>query len=557
MNPTTAEQPISVPRRMMDVGDYLDAVRRHRAWILGPLLAGIVVGVVTAYLWPDSYVTSGIIRVVPSQVSQRIVESSVSDELAQRLSAIYQTVIQRNNLINLIQTYNLYPDDRKKFPMEDVVETMRKDIKMGRVQTAAALTTAVRSGFAFTLEFTYRDRKLVEKVCSDLISSFVNESVRVRSSQFTQTNEFVREQLDQTRKELKDIDTRIMQFRMKNFGESPEQEQALNMRITTLETTTSNLNNNVSRVQQEKLQLESSLRTLQDQWTAMQAPIVVEQPVQQQKNERLAALEKDITQLQQTLVALRERYRDDHPDVLRAQQFLNSRLKERDQIQSEIASAKPEQAPRPRVVAPNLTTPEARRLQADLSRARSLIQAKDMELEDLARQIKETRQKITSYMAQLETSPMAQQQYNDLVRERDLAQKRYQDMMSKYDVTERASELENRKQGETLEVLDRPITPQDPTKPNRPLFISAGVVLGLLVGIMLAAFREMKDTSLKNLKDVRAYTKLSVLASIPLLENDFVVRRRRRLAWLGWGAACMMSALLVTGSIIYYYTSKT
>lgn len=557
MNPTITEQPVSTQRRMMDVEDYIDALRRHRAWILGPLLIGIVAGVVTAFLWPDSYVTSGIIRVVPSQVSQRIVESSVSDELAQRLSAIYQTVIQRNNLINLIQTYNLYPDDRKKYPMEDVVDTMRKDIRMGRVQTAAALSTNVRSGFAFTVEYTYRDRRVVEKVCSDLISSFMNESVRVRSSQFTQTNEFVKDQLEQTRKELKEIDNRIMQFRMKNFGESPEQEQALNLRITTLESTSSNLNNNVSRVQQEKLQLESALRTLQDQWTAMQAPIVVEQATQQQKNERLGQLEREITQLEQLLVSLRERYRDDHPDVQRAQLFLANRQKERDQITAEVASVKPEQAPKPRVVAPNLNTPEARRLQGDISRVRSLIQAKDMELEDIARQLKETRQKITNYLGQLESSPIAQQQYNEMMRERELAQKRFQDMMSKSDITERASELENRKQGETLEVLDRPVIPQEPSKPIRSIIIGGGVAIGILFGIMMAGIREMKDTSLKNLKDVRAYTKLSVLASVPLLENDFVVRRRRRLAWLGWGAACMMSVSLMTGAIIYYYTSKS
>ena len=43
--------------------------------------------------------------------------------------------------------------------------------------------------------------------------------------------------------------------------------------------------------------------------------------------------------------------------------------------------------------------------------------------------------------------------------------------------------------------------------------------LGMMLGIMLAGAREMKNTSLKNLKDVRAYTNLPVLSSIPLLEN--------------------------------------
>ena len=70
------------------------------------------------------------------------------------------------------------------------------------------------------------------------------------------------------------------------------------------------------------------------------------------------------------------------------------------------------------------------------------------------------------------------------------------------------------------------------------MIISIGAGIGLLLGIVIAGAREMKDTSLKNLKDVRAYTQMAILGSIPLLENDFVVRRRKRLAWLGWTTAC-------------------
>ena len=58
-----------------------------------------------------------------------------------------------------------------------------------------------------------------------------------------------------------------------------------------------------------------------------------------------------------------------------------------------------------------------------------------------------------------------------------------------------------------------------------------------MLGIVLAGAKEMKNTSLKNLKDVRAYTNLPVLSSIPLLENALLVRRKRRLFWLAWSSA--------------------
>ena len=61
---------------------------------------------------------------------------------------------------------------------------------------------------------------------------------------------------------------------------------------------------------------------------------------------------------------------------------------------------------------------------------------------------------------------------------------------------------------------------------------------------------------LKNLKDVRAYTQLPVLGSIPLLENDLIVRRGRRLAWLAWSTACLVGVIIMSSSVVYYFATK-
>jgi len=52
-----------------------------------------------------------------------------------------------------------------------------------------------------------------------------------------------------------------------------------------------------------------------------------------------------------------------------------------------------------------------------------------------------------------------------------------------------------------------------------------------------------EEYGLKNLKDVRAYTNLPVLSSIPLLENALLVRRKRRLFWLAWSSAIIIGRL--------------
>src|SRR5262249_29386126 len=119
-----------------------------------------------------------------------------------------------------------------------------------------------------------------------------------------------------------------------------------------------------------------------------------------------------------------------------------------------------------------------------------------------------------------------------------------------------ATEVEKRSQGERLEILDQASLPQTPTEPKRPILVAIGASVGLAIGLFLAGAREMKDTSLKNLKDVRAYTQLNILGVAPLLENDLVVQRRRRMAWLAWSTAVLLGVFVMSGSVFYYYTFR-
>jgi hypothetical protein len=84
------------------------------------------------------------------------------------------------------------------------------------------------------------------------------------------------------------------------------------------------------------------------------------------------------------------------------------------------------------------------------------------------------------------------------------------------------------------------------------MVVGAGAAIALVVGFAMAGVQEAKDTSLKNLKDVRAYTNLPVLCSVPLLENTMLVRRKRRIGYLAWSAAVILG-LLAVGAALYYH----
>jgi len=134
-----------------------------------------------------------------------------------------------------------------------------------------------------------------------------------------------------------------------------------------------------------------------------------------------------------------------------------------------------------------------------------------------------------------------------------MAKDQYTSVSTKRETAGTQQTAEEHQVGERLGVLEQPITPDKPTSPIRGAWVAIGTVIGLFVGIALAGAKEIKNTSLKNLKDVRAYTNLPVLSSIPLLENALLVRRKRRLAWLAWSSAIVIGTILMSGAMYYHF----
>ena len=235
--------------------------------------------------------------------------------------------------------------------------------------------------------------------------------------------------------------------------------------------------------------------------------------------------------------------------------MLASAKKKRDQAIKDDAAAAAARGPQQRVFTPQAAR-EARDLEAAIRRVQSQLEAKDLEAEQYRRELAQADATAKAYQSRLEGVPMSEKEYNELTRDRDMAKVKWAELDQKMGKAMMAQDMENRKAGENLEPLDPPSLPQTPTQPKRPMIVAVGAVIGLMCGIVLAGAREMKDTSLKNLKDVRAYTKLPILGSVPLLENDLVVKRRRRFAWFAWSLACLTGIAVMSGSVIYYYATK-
>lgn len=546
---------LGITRRAMDVEDYIDVVRRHRAWILGPLFAALVISVVVAFLWPDTYVSIATIRVVPPQVPENFVPANVNTDVQGRVNSLIQLILNRATLTNIINTHNLYKKERERLPLDDVIENMRlDDIKCCPLLQTANTQRSERNQYpAFQIGFAYNNRFIAQKVTTDLVARFLEENVREVSQQTVSTTQFLRDQWDSAKKKLDDIEQKLSVFRTQNMGRLPEEQQSNYQGLNAMQAQMLTLNTSMNRVNQEKLLYENQLRIFREQLSSLKDPNSQDQ-AQQQKNEKLAEKDREIEQYENALASARERYKESHPDVQRLVTMLAAAKKQREVIVKQEETKKPDATPA-RTPNPQIVR-EQRDLDVAIQRIQGLIQAKDLEMEDYKKQSTDLEKTIKLYQARIEGVPVGIKEYDQLIRERDLARKDYEDLDRRLNASAMSTALENRQQGERLEQLDPPSIPQTPTQPKRPLIIAIGTGIGLIVGLCLAGAWEVKDTALKNLKDVRAYTQLPVLGSIPLLENDLVVRRRKRLAWLAWSTACLVGVIIMSSSVVYYFATK-
>lgn len=542
----------TIPRRTLDLSDYLDIVRRHIHWVLGPAFLGLVLSVIVAFAWPDTYVSEATMRILPPQVPTNLLPSGITSQLADRITAIQQQVLSRDGLVEIIRTHNLYPEDVKKKPMADIVEMMQRQIGFDRVGVARS-GSQQGSSLVFRIRYSYSDRYAAQKVVRDIVDKCIRLTNQGQFDRASSTTQFLADQVADAKRELDRIEDELTRFRMANQGRLPDQVDSNLTQMRAFQTTLDATTERINRLAQERIYLESQLNMLKEQSSrvARNPQATVKNRV---KSERLVQSEREIMAMRAQLNALLERYTESHPDVkrLKGQIDVMERLRNQSLAEEEQESEAQESAPPPpEPIAAAAMDPRTERTIAEIEARLNLI--------DLSTQRENKRQgslqdQISGFASRIESRPMVEQQYITLTRDYTLAKTRYNDLAQKRSVSEMMTDLENSKQSELLEMLDQPSLPQRATDPNRLMIVGVGLSLGLFAGVLMVGVREIKDGSLKNLKDVRLYSNMAVLGSIPLLENDLVVRRKRRLMFLAWATALLLGIATMGASMYYYYS---
>ncbi len=559
-----ATQSFSIQRRALDVEDYIDIGRRHVGWIAGPAFAGAVVSIVVAFMLPNVYTSHATMRITPSQISENLVQSTLSTTLGDRVQQMRQNIESRASLSSIINDpkLQLYRDDLLTKPLEDVIDDMKKDIVINMVTLPGEMG---KHASAFDIYFSYPDRVKAQQTVAQLINKFDEESVSAQKTQQDSVRLFVNSQLQKAKADLGDANDALTKFRQDHAGQLPESVQLNISQQTAVTAKITAVGDQIYRTQQAIDQLDTTKSIAQgrldslNEAEAQAETLALPGTPQAAQNADLLQLDKEIDREQSQLELARRQWTDKHPTVKALVAQLEQSKTNRTRLETKLAKEKadadatrPKDAPKkpadPRI-AESRRTIEGEILQ--IANRRKQFESDLVRLNQEQDTYKKQSQEISDL---LKASIGIEAPYEDLRRAQGMAEQHYANLEKDQHITDANSQLIEQKAGENLDVLDSPTMPMTPTKPSRPLIIGAGFGLSLVIGLAVAALQEAKDTSLKNLKDVRAYTNLPVLCSIPLLENTMLVKRKRRLTYLAWSAGVLVGAAAITGAVTYYMT---
>jgi hypothetical protein len=109
----------------------------------------------------------------------------------------------------------------------------------------------------------------------------------------------------------------------------------------------------------------------------------------------------------------------------------------------------------------------------------------------------------------------------------------YGSLLKRYQEAKLADDLERDNKSGQLRILDSAIVPRGPFAPNRRLLMVFALFASLIFTAGVVALADRLDTSFHTVDDLRSFTRVPVLVSIPPLKTRLArSRSRRRFAWM-------------------------
>jgi succinoglycan biosynthesis transport protein ExoP len=561
----------------IDMREKLLSYWRQRGTFVVVSGVAATLAVAIALLLPPTYRATGTILIEQQEIPQEMVRSVITSFADQRVQVISQRVMTTQNLLSLIERYDLYPAIRQKEPREVLLQRFRDDIGMRMI---SADVIDPRSGrptqatIAFAVSYQNRSPELALKVANELTSLYLSENLTSRTQLSQQTSAFFSEESTREAAHIAELDKNLAAFKERHHDELPELAQ---LNVATMERTEMELRdaeNRMSALDSQRVLLEAQLaqispnaqvytdsgqrvfgpedrlKTLKSQLASYKARYAPGHPDIINTQREVDGLEKEVKAEDQTaerlrqlseaksqLAAAKEKYSDDHPDVMRLKRSVD-RLEE--------SVAKEAEAGIKRTTAAHADNPVYIQVKGQLDSV-AVEQVNAIKKRD------DLHSKLDQYEKRMSESPQVERQYRTMARDLESAQFKYQEILSKQTEAQVSANLETERKGERFTLIEPPQPPEKPIKPNRILILVLGLFMAVAAGIGAVISRDSFDASVRGPSDIRLILQVPALASIPIIITAADRVRSKKIIGFSWGGSI---AVLVLAAITLHLFVK-
>lgn len=542
------------------IRDYLEIFWRRKYWIVIPAIILMIGVTIFTYSLPATYKSEGLILIESQEIPQDLIRTTVTSYADQRIEVIKQRLMTTTRVMQIVNKYNLYPDERQKSPTTGpIVSLFRENVSVNIVQanvTDPVSGRAKRASIAFRVSFLDKNPRIAQQVANELVTEFLNENVRTRTDRAEDTTAFLKLEGDRMQKEVQQTEREIAEFRDQYSDSLPDLLQynlsmvqntqqeiaAAENQIMVLSDQISTMSMQLSMIPQQNAPGvtttagpqatpdQVALERLRAELRSMQSRYSENHPDLQRIKREVASLEAlvgetlspwesletEIASVKSNLQSLKQRYANEHPDVKAEESNLASleqRLKE--------LPAEP----------PSTTATSSNNANPVYIEVKAKIDATQREITRLRERQEQLRAKLADFESRVVQTNQVQRAYMDLTRDHENKLAQYQQLRAKQLQAELAETLESENKGENFTLIEPPQVPSSAEKPNRPKLLAMGFAASVGSGVGLAFLVEIFLGGVRGYSNISRVVGKPPLVVIPLIRTEKEKSRRRSLLY--------------------------
>jgi polysaccharide chain length determinant protein (PEP-CTERM system associated) len=491
----------------------------RRWYVLFTALGVCIIGWTAVFMIPSRYQASTRIYVDTDTLLAPLLRGmAVDTNMAQQVDMMQRTLLSRPNLESVLRMSDL--DLRTNTPLE-------KDALINSVEDRVSIKSGGRN--LFTVSFVDQDRDLAKRVVQSLLTIFIESNLGASRQDIQKARRFIDDQVAEYEKQLKDMEARMADFKREHPG-MIAQSGTIATRLEVARDRVLQTQADYQDAIAKRDAIDKEMKNTPQYLEVDGVPVIVDRS----GNDPVAQMDKDIADARQRLTQLRFKFTDQHPDVIEAQRYLADLERQRKEMGPSSGNR------RSGAVSQRVANPLYDQVRLKLIDAETSAQT-------LERRLGAQKTELARLEELARTSPELEAQAMGLDRDYSVIKKNYEELLARRESAKLSQDVDAKADKVQFRVIDPPYVPNEPNFPNRPLFLTAVLLVGLGGGLAVGFAHSRIADAFSSAQQLMDAFRINVIGSVSWV-GAASPRHQLREA-MNFGAA-MVGLLVVYGVLM-------